>query len=204
MFCADDGKQKVNDARDAILSRAFGEFRGVTHVTLLPPTSCTDAGRDSCAGPRWSTAGAADSVFAGTGCFVFAGAARFLCQAAPANHRWRGRPAPSWLAERLDLRAPAPVEEVAASSSPASIVAEWSRRRHPRRAPRGTHLWTPNAMKRAGVITGAIALIAFARWTRTAIAYEYTVEIFALSEEGSATNESSLSVSVANLPLRES
>ena len=59
-------------------------------------------------------------------------------------------------------------------------------------------------MKRAGAITGAIALIAFARWTRTAIAYDYTVEIFALSEEGSATNESSLNVSVANLPLRES
>ena len=55
-----------------------------------------------------------------------------------------------------------------------------------------------------GVITGAIALIAFAGWTRTADAHEYPVEIFALSEEGSATNESSLNVSVANLPLRES
>jgi hypothetical protein len=34
-----------------------------------------------------------------------------------------------------------------------------------------------------GVITGAIALIAFAGWTRTADAHEYPVEIFALSEE---------------------
>ena len=34
-----------------------------------------------------------------------------------------------------------------------------------------------------GVITGAIAVVAFAGWARTPVAHEYPVEIFALSEE---------------------
>ena len=34
-----------------------------------------------------------------------------------------------------------------------------------------------------GVITGAIAVVAFADWARTPVAHEYPVEIFALSEE---------------------
>jgi antitoxin HicB len=34
-----------------------------------------------------------------------------------------------------------------------------------------------------GVLTGAIAVVAFAGWARTPVAHEYPVEIFALSEE---------------------